>query len=147
MSYHALSYQRELKVGCSCTAISKPLGQINELLQIVHKFQQNLCQTAPSAWKYSKTPICPLTYLNPLQGSTPIINTHTKQAPKKRLGIDLSRHALNSKVQVKIEKQGFGYLWLSKKFHTPTTTKPSFRKVNQLPTKLRRHTFLRSPVS
>jgi len=39
------------------------------------------------------------------------------------------------------EKQGFGYLWLSKKFQThlpkPAEAKPSFRKVSLPPEKLR----------
>jgi len=51
---------------------------------------------------------------------------------------------LNSMLQVKTlyhtEKQGFGYLWLSKKFQVcppkPTEAEPSFRKVILPPAKL-----------
>ena len=53
-------------------------------------------------------------------------------------------HALNSELQAKTvyhtEKQGFGYLWLSKKFKTrppkPAEVEPSFRKVSVPPAKL-----------
>jgi len=48
--------------------------------------------------------------------------------------MDLSWHALRSRTQVRThchaEKQGFGYLWLSRKIpHTPTEAE-GFRKVN-----------------
>ena len=60
--------------------------------------------------------------------------------------MDLSWHALNSKLQAKTlyhtEKQGFGYPWLSKKkFQThppnPAEVEPSFRKVTLPLAKLR----------
>ena len=62
----------------------------------------------------------------------------------KKLQMDLSWHALNSMLQVKIlyhtEKQRFGYLWLSKKIQTyppkPSEAEPSFGKVNLPPEKL-----------
>jgi len=58
--------------------------------------------------------------------------------------MDLSWHALNSKLQAKTlyhtEKQGFRYPWLSKKFQThppkPIEAKSSFRKVSLPPAKL-----------
>ena len=52
--------------------------------------------------------------------SDPIINKHTEQV--KNLHMDLSWHALNPRTQaethIHIEKQGFGYLWLSKNIQT-----------------------------
>jgi len=55
--------------------------------------------------------------------------------------VDLSWHALHSTREVKTlchtEKQGFGSLWLSKKFHfKPAEAEPSFRKVSLLRAKL-----------
>ena len=97
-------------------------------------FNKSLGQTAPSAWKCLKTQFWgPLTnwkfepsprahtHSDPII----IINKHTEQV--KKLPMDLSWHALNSMLQAKTlyhtEKQGFGYLCLSKKIlDTPTKT-------------------------
>ena len=80
-------------------------------------------QTAPSAWKCLKTQFWgPLTNwkLEPSPKahthSDHIINKPTEQV--RKLQMDLSWHALNSKLQAKTlyhtEKQGFGFLYLSK---------------------------------
>jgi len=67
--------------------------------------------------------------------------------------MDLSWHALNSTLQAKTlyhtEKQGFGYLWLSKKIpDTPTKTRWSwaqFQKGQPTPNKTT-YTFPCSPL-
>jgi len=69
--------------------------------------------------------------LNPLQGPThtltPIINKHTEQV--KKICMDLSWHAVRSRMQVRTAIHGF-----QKKIHTyppkPTEEEPSFREVN-----------------
>ena len=71
-----------------------------------------------------------------------IISTHREQV--KTLCMVLSWHALNSTTQVRThchtEKQGLGYLWLSKKLQAhpikPAEAKTSFRNVTLLPAKL-----------
>jgi len=70
-------------------AISKPWIRINWQLQSQHNFQQNLGQTAPSAWKCPKTQFWgPLTNWklepspSPPTHSDPTINKHTEQVKK-----------------------------------------------------------------
>ena len=92
--------------------------------------------------------------LDPLQGPThtdPIINTHTKQAPKLRM--DLPPALLTCRLQPKThchpQKQRFGYPRLSKKIpRTPTKTNSSqgqFPKGQPTPCK-NRDAFPRSPL-
>ena len=95
--------------------------------------------------------------LDPLQGPTPhphsdpIINTHTKQAPKLRM--DLPPALLTCRLQPKThchpQKQRFGYPRLSKKIpRTPTKTDSSqgrFPKGQPTPCKTR-DAFPRSPL-
>ena len=126
-------------------AISEPWVRTNGQLQSLHNFQQKFRSNCSFCLKFCG----PLTNwkFEPSSKahihSDPIINKHTEQV--KNLHMDLSWHALNSKLQAKTtlyhtEKQGFGYPWLSKKFQThppkPTEVKP-LRKVSLPLAKLR----------
>jgi len=119
-------------------------------------FNKNLGQTASFAWECLKTQ-----FWGPLSNwkfepspkahshSDHIINKHTEQVNK--LPMDLSWHALNSMLQAKTlyrtEKQGFGYIWLSKK-DTPTKThwsQTQFQKGQPTPCKTT-YAFPHSPL-
>ena len=108
-------------------------------------WNQNQGQTVPYAWKCPKTQFWgPLTNWKvepsprPPTHSDPTINKHTEQV--KKLCMGLSWWALSSILQVKTlyctEKQGFGYLWLSKNTRHSHQNLPSFRKVSSPPAKL-----------
>jgi len=78
-------------------------------------------QAAPSVWKCPKTQFWgPLTNSNFAKAPPnfdPIANKQTEQTKKLQMDMDLSWHALRSRIQVRThshaEKQGFGYRWLN----------------------------------
>ena len=115
------------------TTFNKSFGSNCLLLLLENALKLHM---RPSNWKCEPSP-------RPHTHSHPIVNKHTEQV--KKIHMDLSWHALNSMLQFKTlyyaEKQGFGYLWLSKKFqtHPPkhAEAEPSLRKISLPPAKLR----------
>ena len=133
-----------IKVGISGMTISEPWirikfnGQLQSLQYFQQRFRVKLLLMLENALK--------LNFLRPSFEPSPrantysdsIINKHTELV--KKLCMGLSWHAGSSILQVKAlyctEKQGFGYLWLSKNSSHTHQNLPSFRKVSLPPEKL-----------
>jgi len=96
-------------------------------------------QTAPFAWKCLKTQ-----FWGPLTKSEPSPKAHTHSDPHLQYTHRTGQKATHGCIELYArgknyytEKQGFDYLWLSKKSQThppkPAEAKPSFRKVSLPP--------------